>query len=184
MYFLVVISVIISAIIIFLALTYYRLVKQSQEVKVAKDNFDEQLSIRFKMFEDLIKSIGNPLYFEQTILKDIIKLRSEAQASKIIGDIRSQIDSEEKIGKITKQIELVFKSYNELKFMKNASDIQNTILEQEKKVNQFKEAYFSSIQNYNRLKMSWLGSVLNSFFSNKFQLETKKKEYAQLSVNT
>lgn len=183
MYFLVVIAVVISAIIIFLALTYYRLIKKSKDVKVAKDNLDEQLSIRFKMFEDLIKSIGNPLYFEQTILKDIIKLRSEAQASKIIGDISSQIDSEEKIGKITKQIELVFQSYNELRFMKNANDIQNTILEQEKKVSQFKDIYFNSVQNYNRLKMSWQGLVLNSLFSNKFQLEMKKR-YTQVSINT
>lgn len=150
---------------------YNRLIRYIEAVNNNKKQIDIQLDRRFKVFQSLIEVVKKYMDYEQTTLKDVVKLRGNAQAAQKQGDEQARIQSENAISKIASGINLVFEQYPDLKANQNALQLQEEIVNTENKLAFAKQAYNDSIERYNAEKKSFVQSMVVSVCSSKLDKE-------------
>lgn len=141
---------------------YNKLIGQIEAVQNNKKQIDIQLDRRFKVFESLIEVVKKYMDYEKTTLKDVVALRSQAQAAKQEGDTEGQIKAENQISKIAAGINIVFENYPDLKANQNALQLQEEIVNTENKLSFSKQAYNDSIEVYYATKKSFFESMVVS----------------------
>lgn len=187
---LIIIGLVIVLIGVFVVLTYNSLIAKSEAVENSKKQIDVQLDRRFKVFEGLISTVRKVMDYEQTVLKDIVQLRSQAQGARKRGDEKAQFAAEEKITQIANQIGVVFEQYPQLGALDNAKQLQEEIVTTESRLSFAKQSYNDSIEDYNVAKKSFFSSIVVSMFASKldhkfeyWQLsESKHKEYDEMTA--
>ena len=103
--------------------------------------------------------------YEQTTLKDVVALRSQANTAKDKGDMAGRIDAENKISKVASNINLMFEAYPTLKANQNVMQLQEEIVSTENKLAYAKQAFNDSIERYNATKKSFFESFVVSVFA-------------------
>lgn len=135
---------------------YKQILSKINEIKIYKEEINEQFDIRFKLFEQLINSIRKTMDYEQTLLTDVVLFRSQAQSAKLKNDDALQFHLENKIGKIASKLDIVLKEYEIDNF--ESINVKEEIKKQE-------EIIQSHRQNYNELVRE-LGKIKNNPISN------------------
>lgn len=174
------IIVILLIVIGFIIATYNRLIALIEEVKNNQKQIDIQLDRRYKVFESLINVVKKYMDYEKTTLKEVIALRSQAQAAHAQGDEKTRMDAENKISQIAGGLNFMFEQYPDLKANQNAMQLQEEIVNTENKLAFAKQALNNSIETYNANKKSFFTSMIVSLFKGKldfdfpyWQLDTK-----------
>lgn len=163
-----VIFIIVLAILGFAFVTIYnKLIRLIEAVKNDKKQIDIQLDRRFKVFESLINVVKKYMDYEQTTLKDVVRLRGQAQQAQSSGDEKSRMAAENGISKIASNLNLVFEQYPDLKADQNALQLQETIVSTENKLAFAKQAYNDGIERYNAYKKSFPPTIIVGMMSNK-----------------
>ena len=165
------ILIIVLAIGVFIVFTYNGLIALIEAVRNNQKQIDIQLDRRFKVFESLINVVKKYMDYEQTTLKDVVALRSQAQAAKAGGDEKGRIDAENKISQIASNINLVFEQYPELKANQNAMQLQEEIVSTENKLAYAKQAYNDSVEHYNANKKSFFTAMIVGLFKGKLDFD-------------
>lgn len=151
-------TILIIALIVcaFAVITIYnKLIRQIEAIKNNHKQIDIQLDRRYKVFESLINVVKKYMDYEQTTLKDVVRLRGEAQKAQDSGDEKGRMAAEDGISKIASNLNLVFEQYPNLKADQNALQLQETIVSTENKLAFAKQAYNDSIELYNAYKKSF-----------------------------
>lgn len=146
---------------------YNRLIRDIEAVNNNEKQIDIQLDRRYKVFQSLIEVVKNYMSYEQTTLKDIVKLRNQAQTAGQSGDTQGKIEAENAISKIASGLNVVFEQYPDLKANQNALQLQEEIVSTENKLAFAKQAYNDSIERYNAEKKSLIQSIIVSICKNK-----------------
>lgn len=175
---LLVILIIIIVAAIWCVSIYNKLIAYIEEINNNKRQIDIQLDRRFKVFESLIEVVKKYMDYEQTTLKDVVALRSQAQTAKASGDEHGRIVAEEGISKIVSGIQMVFEQYPDLKANQNAMQLQEEIVNSENKLAYAKQAYNDGIERYEAKKKSFFESMVVGLFQDKLN---KIFEYWSLS---
>ncbi|MDR3477084.1 MAG: LemA family protein [Gammaproteobacteria bacterium] len=162
----------------FIVITYNTLIAQIEATRNNQKQIDVQLDRRFKVFESLINVVKKYMDYEQTTLKDVVALRSQAQAAKASGDEQGRIAAENKISQIASGINLVFEQYPDLKANQNAMQLQEEIVSTENKLAYAKQSYNDSIEHYNATKKSFFTAMIVAMFRAKLDFDFS---YWQLS---
>lgn len=186
----IILILVVLVIIAFIVMTYNGLISKAENVENAKRQIDVQLDRRFKVFEGLINTVRKVMDYEQTVLAEVVKLRSQAQSAKAHGDDVTQFAAEDKISKIANQINVVFEQYPQLKALENAQHLQEEIVSTENKLSFAKQAYNDAVESYNVNKKSFFSSLIVSLFSSKLDhdfkywqiTEQKTKEYEEMTA--
>jgi LemA protein len=165
----VLIFIIVVAVLLFFwfIAIYNQIIRLIEAIRNNKKQIDIQLDRRFKVFESLINVVKKYMDYEQTTLKDVVKLRGQAQKAAAGGDEQGRIDAENAISRIASNINLVFEQYPDLKADKNALQLQEEIVNTENKLAYSKQAYNDSIEKYNATKKSFFQSIVVSLFRGK-----------------
>lgn len=163
---------IILAIIVVLAaaytiIIYNRLIGYIEAIRNNHRQIDIQLDRRYKVFESLINVVRKYMDYEQTTLKDVVKLRNQAQQAKDEGREQDRIQAENEISKIASGLNVVFEQYPDLKASQNAQQLQEEIVNTENKLAYAKQAYNDSIERYNAEKKSFFQSMIVALFKGK-----------------
>ncbi len=166
-----IILLLIVGIVGFVILTYNRLIAQIEAVRNNAKQIDIQLDRRFKIFESLINVVKKYMDYEQTTLKDVVALRSQAQAAHASGNEAARIDAENKISGIASGINLVFEQYPDLKANQNCMQLQEEIVSTENKLAFAKQSYNDSIEIYNANKKSFPANFVVSSFKDKLDVD-------------
>ncbi|MGD9152509.1 MAG: LemA family protein [Gammaproteobacteria bacterium] len=167
-----VIVIIIAVVLLFgIVAIYNMLIRLIEAVRNNKKQIDIQLDRRYKVFESLINVVKKYMDYEQTTLKDVVKLRGQAQQAVAKGDTKGQIEAENAISKIASGINLVFERYPDLKADKNALQLQEEIVNTENKLAYSKQAYNDSIEKYNATKKSFFQSMVVSLFKGRLDFD-------------
>jgi len=166
-----IIIVIVAILLVGIIVIYNRLIWLIEAVRNNKKQIDIQLDRRYKVFESLINVVKKYMNYEQTTLKDVVKLRGQAQQAAAKGDAKGQIDAENAISRIASNINLVFEQYPDLKADKNALQLQEEIVNTENKLAYSKQAYNDSIERYNATKKSFFQSIVVSLFKGKLAFD-------------
>jgi LemA protein len=156
----------IVAVVAFIGM-YNRLIRYIEAVNNNLKQIDIQLDRRFKVFQSLIEVVKKYMNYEQTTLKDVVKLRNQAQTASKQGDQQAKIDAENQISSIAKGINVVFENYPDLKASQNALQLQEEIVNTENKLAFAKQAYNDSIERYNADKKSFVQAFVVSCFKDK-----------------
>ena len=167
----VIIIVIAIALVFGVIAIYNKLIWLIEAVRNNKKQIDIQLDRRYKVFESLINVVKKYMNYEQTTLKDVVKLRGQAQQAVSKGDTKGQIEAENAISKIATGINLVFERYPDLKADKNALQLQEEIVSTENKLAYSKQAYNDSIEKYNATKKSFFQSIIVGLFKGKLDFD-------------
>lgn len=179
--FFIIILLLLVAVIGFAILTYNRLIGQIEAVRNNSKQIDIQLDRRFKVFESLINVVKQYMDYEKTTLKDVVALRSQAQAAHASGDEAARIAAENKISTIASGINVVFEQYPDLKANTNAMQLQEEIVSTENKLAFAKQSYNDSIEIYNVNKKVFPANLVVSAFKDKLDIDFV---YWQLAAET
>ncbi len=163
---------------VFIVMTYNKLISRAEQVENAKRQIDIQLDRRFKVFEGLINTVRKVMDYEQTVFKDVIKLRNEALQAKKSGDSQAQFEAEESISQIAKNVSVVFEQYPQLKSLDNARQLQEEIVSTENKLSFSKQSYNDAVEVFNSSKNAFFSSMIVSMFPKL----NKSFEYWQISA--
>jgi LemA protein len=167
-----VIIIVIAVVLLFgIVAIYNALIRLIEAVRNNKKQIDIQLDRRYKVFESLINVVKKYMNYEQTTLKDVVKLRGQAQQAVAKGDTKGQIEAENAISKIASGINLVFERYPDLKADKNALQLQEEIVNTENKLAYSKQAYNDSIEKYNATKKSFFQSIVVGLFKGRLDFD-------------
>jgi len=168
---LLIVIVIVAILLVGIIAIYNRLIWLIEAVRNNKKQIDIQLDRRYKVFESLINVVKKYMNYEQTTLKDVVKLRGQAQQAASKGNTKGQIDAENAISKIASNINLVFERYPDLKADKNALQLQEEIVNTENKLAYSKQAYNDSIERYNATKKSFFQSMVVGLLKGKLDFD-------------
>jgi hypothetical protein len=109
---------------------------------------------RFAIFENLLNKSMQFLDYEQTFLKEIVQLRSQAKKFKREDDLRAAFYCEEKISQLASKINILFSEFPILNKVEDADKIQEEILDMERTMLDMKTKYNSIVVNYNKTRSS------------------------------
>ena len=146
---------------------FNKLIGLIEAINNNKRQIDIQLDRRFKVFESLIETVKMSMDYERTTLKEVVALRSQAQAAKAIGNEQARMVAEDSISKIASGLNVVFEQYPELKANQNALQLQEEIVNTENKLAYSKQAYNDSVERYEAKKKSFFESFIVHLFPNK-----------------
>lgn len=166
-----IILILLVAIAGFVILTYNRLIAQIEAVRNNSKQIDIQLDRRFKVFESLINVVKKYMDYEQTTLKDVVALRSQAVAAHASGNEAARFAAENKISAIAGGLNLVFEQYPDLKANQNCLQLQEEIVSTENKLAFAKQSYNDSIEIYNANKKSFPANIIVSGFKDKLDID-------------
>lgn len=150
---------------------YNKLIRMIETVNNNNKQIDIQLDRRYKVFESLINVVRKYMDYEKTVLKDVVALRTKAQAADAKGDTEAKMAAEDAISKIATGINVVFENYPDLKANQNALQLQEEIVNTENKLAYAKQAYNDSIEQYNATKKSFFESFVVAIFKSSLDKE-------------
>lgn len=163
----IIIIVIILALIFWFVSIYNKLINMIETVNNNNKQIDIQLDRRYKVFESLINTVKNYMNYEQTTLKDVVALRSQAVNAAQKGDEQGRIAAENGISKIASGINVMFEAYPDLKANQNVIQLQEEIVNTENKLAFAKQAYNDSVERYMATKKSLPQSFIVSMAASK-----------------
>lgn len=155
----------------FVVITYNKLIALIEAVRNNQKQIDIQLDRRYKVFESLINVVKKYMDYEQTTLKDVVALRSQAQQAHASGDEASRIAAENKISQIASNLNVVFEQYPDLKANQNALQLQEEIVSTENKLAYAKQSYNDSIEIYNANKKAFFTAMIVGAFKAKLDFD-------------
>lgn len=160
--------------IIMIFLSYKSLNKKFNKVKMLREQINVHLDERFKLFEFLINDIRKIMDYEQTVLKEVVQLRIQAQSEKLKGNSKSQLLAEEQIGLIAKKINFVFEQYPQLTHAPEITNIQSDFAIKEKELAKVKKDFNTALRVFKESKQTFGGKLVCMFSGSKFntQLES------------
>ena len=151
----------------YIIMIFNRLIRYIEAISNNQKQIDIQLDRRYKVFESLIEVVKKYMDYEQTTLKNVVALRSQAQTAHSQGDEKNRIAAENDISKIASGLNLIFEQYPDLKANQNALQLQEEIVNTENKLAFAKQALNDSIETYAAEKKSFFQSLIVSLFNTK-----------------
>lgn len=157
--------VVLVLLLIYVVMTYNKIIAQIEAVKNSEYQIDVQLDRRSKVFDSLINVVKKYMDYEKTTLKDVTALRTQANEAKAKGDEKTRIAAEEQISEIARGINVQFENYPQLNADKNVMQLQEEITSTENKLAYAKQAFNDAIEIYNATKKAFFTSMVVSAFS-------------------
>ena len=144
--------VVICALLIYFILSYFILLQMEKKITDTQHLLFLYSDKRFGIFENLLNKSLNFLEYEQTFLKEIVQIRSQAKKFKQDGQLGSAFSCEEKISQLALKINLLFSEFPILNRIEDANLIQEEIISMEKTMLEMKKEYNELIFNYSKVK--------------------------------
>lgn len=168
---LLIIIILLAILLAPIVVVYNTLIAMIEAVKNNERQIDIQLDRRYKIFESLVKVVKNYMAYEQSTLKDVVALRSQALTAKAQGNPAAAMTAEGKISEIFSGLNVIFENYPELKANQNALQLQEEISNTENKLAFAKQAYNDSIERYNATKKSFFQAMIVRMFADKLDFD-------------
>jgi|AntRauTorckE5430_2_1112549.scaffolds.fasta_scaffold00008_71 LemA protein len=157
----------LGIVIVYLTYVYNRLIHLRESIRNDLKQIDIQLDRRYKVFESLISAVAKYLNYEETVLKDVVALRSQAKNAKDSGDESNWFASEGAISKIAenlpKSVNIMMEAYPDLKGSETVMKLMEEIVSTENKLSYAKQSYNDGSERFNAMMQKF---PINLFVSN------------------
>jgi len=153
-------GIVIAIVLLFVALTYNKLIQLRNKVKEAFSTMDVYLKKRYDLIPSLVEVVKGYAKHETDTLQNVTKMRSEAKQ----GNLADAIHGEMKISDALKSIFVVVESYPELKANTNFLDLQGKLSKMEEEIAFSRRYYNGSVRAYNNQCQMFPFNLIASIF--------------------
>ena len=152
---------IIILLIIFIIVTYNKLVTLKQRVQNAWSQIDVQLQRRFDLIPNLVETVKKYMEHEKDTLEKVTSLRSSWANAKTIDE---KIDLENELSSTLKTIMAVAENYPDLKANQSFATLQNELSGTENKIAYSRQFYNDTVTIYNTKRETFPSNIIASIF--------------------
>ena len=165
--------VVIVAVILWLVVTYNRLITLRTRAKEAWADIDVQLKRRYDLIPNLVETVKGYAAHEKEVLQKVTEARTRAMAADTVED---KAKAENFLSSTLKSLFAVAESYPDLKASQNFLELQRELRDTEDKVQAARRFYNTNIRDLN-IKIETFPSNLIAR-----QFGFKKMEYFELET--
>ncbi len=141
-----IILIIIVLILIYVGVTYNKLVVLRNRVKDQWSQIDVQLKRRFDLIPNLVETVKGYASHEKDTLEAVVKARNEYLSSDTPED---KIAANNDLNKVVTKLFALAESYPELKADTSFRELQTTLTETEDKISYARQFYNDVVMKYN-----------------------------------
>lgn len=139
--------IVIVILILVLALMYNSLVSKKNQVENIFASVDTVLKKRYNLIPNLVASVEKYMEHEKSLLKEVTRLRTQANQPGISDDRKVALDKQ--ISSTLGSIMVAVENYPELKANENVMHLQATLSEIEEQISASRRAYNQAVTDYN-----------------------------------
>ena len=169
----IVLLVIAGVLLIAVISAYNKMVKYRNKIKQSLALVDIQLKLRFDLIPNLVNTIKGYAKHEQTLFKDVIKLRNQAANST---DEKEKLEFANKLVPQMKNIIAVAEGYPELKSSAMFKSLMDQLVDIEDRLVAARRIYDSNVNAYNTTIEVFPNNILG------FMFEFKKEEMFKIDA--
>lgn len=148
-------------IILWLALSYNKIVNGRAKVENSWGQINVQLKKRADLIPNIVQTVSGYAKHEQETLTKVIEARNKYMTADTPKDV---MDSSNQIAGFMGKLFAVAEQYPELKANQNFLDLQRQLEEIENKISMYRQFYNDTVMLYNRLLITFPKSIPASIF--------------------
>ncbi|MFC1663903.1 LemA family protein [Patescibacteria group bacterium] len=173
--------IIAGLIILWVILTYNRLILLSNRAKEAWSDIDVQLKRRYNLIPNLVETVKGYASHERELFEKVTKARSQAMGAQ---SVKEKGEAENFLSSTLKSLFAVAENYPDLKASTNFLELQRELRDTEDKIQAARRFYNTNAMDLNTKIESFPVNIIAKVF--KFKLieffETEGKEREPVSV--
>ena len=168
-----IIAGIVAVVILFVVLTYNRLVKARQMVREGWSGIDVQLKKRANLIPNLVAAVKGYMKHERDLLEKVAELRARAAGMSAASPHERQA-VEQEISSLLGRIMVAVENYPDLKANQNVLDLQQQLARIEHDIQMARRYYNGAVRDNNVLVESFPSNLIARYF------HFEKAEYFEL----
>ncbi|MCD6403319.1 MAG: LemA family protein [Candidatus Aenigmarchaeota archaeon] len=157
----VVVIVVVVAFLLYLVLTYNRLVDLKILVENARAQIDVQLKRRFDLIPNLVETVKGYAKHEKEVFEKVAKLRTQFLKT---SDTTERIELNNKLTETLKTIFAVAERYPKLRASENFKELQKELERTEDKIAYMRQFYNDVVYRYNKAVKQFPSNIVATIF--------------------
>ncbi|NLF38638.1 LemA family protein [bacterium] len=158
-----VITVVVAVlVVIFLVLTYNRLVGLRNRVKNAWSQIDVQLKRRYDLIPNLVETAKGYMKHEQQTLEKVVQARAMAMNAQ---GVAAKADAENHLTQTLKSLFALAENYPDLKANQNMLQVQEELTSTENRIAFARQHYNDSTMTYNNAIQMFPSNIIAGMFN-------------------
>lgn len=156
----IVLGVIAGLLLLWLVLTFNKIVRLENRIENAWAQIDVQLKRRADLIPNLVNTVEGYKEFEQEVLENVTRARAQLQQSRGQGDREGAMQAEGMLEQALGRLFAVAEDYPELKANENFLALQDELAHTENKVAFARQAYNDAVLNFNNMIEQFPGMLV------------------------
>ncbi len=152
----------VAAIVLWIIVSYNRLIALKNQTLNSWKQIDVQLKRRHDLIPNLVETVKGVMKFEQTTLTQVIEARNKAMAAQGIGEKAQQ---ENVLTGALRQLFALTESYPNLKSNENVSRLQEELSTTENKISFARQFYNDVATQFNILQQAFPTNLIAQVFA-------------------
>ncbi len=157
------ISLVAAAIVLYVIITFNRLVRTRQMANEAWSGIDVQLKRRSELVPNLVETVKGYAGHERSVLDEVTRLRGTARALPQ-DDVASRAQAEGALSLALGKLVALAENYPDLKASANFLDLQQQLSQLETELQMARRYYNGAVRNQNVLAQSFPSNLIAGLF--------------------
>ena len=149
-------------VVLIVVVTYNRLVKLRETVRMAWAQIDVLLKRRHDLIPNLVATVKGYAAHESQTLEAVVSARNTALTAG--ASVADRAKAEGALGGALRRLMVVAEAYPELRANTNFVSLQNELANTENEISQHRQAYNGIVQSYNTSVMSFPANLMAGMF--------------------
>jgi LemA protein len=144
-----IIIILIVAIVLWVILSYNRLVSLRNRAKEAWADIDVQLKRRYDLIPNLIETVKGYAAHEKEVFEKVTEARTKAMGARESGNLKKMAEAENYLAQTLKTLFAVAENYPDLKASQNFLELQRDLTDTEDKIMYARRFYNANVRDLN-----------------------------------
>ena len=176
----------ILLLLIWVAVTFNRLINLRNLIKNAWSNVDTELKRRYDLIPNLVETVKGYAAHERDVLQRLTEARSRAVAS--TGSPATQAKDENELVRALRQTYVVVEAYPDLKANQNFLKLQGELINTEDRIQAARRYFNGNVKDMNNCVQMFPSNLIASIFgfsaAEYFEIEdTRQREVVQVKLS-
>jgi LemA protein len=177
------VCLLLIVVIVWLIVTYNKLVRQRNQVEASWAQIDVQLKRRYDLIPNLVETVKGYAAHEKGTLDAVVQARANAVANSN-ADPAARADAENAVSQTLGRLFALAEAYPNLKANENFMALQSELANTEDKIAYSRQFYNSAVQTYNNATQTLPSNIIAGImgFKTKSYFETAEGERGPVQV--
>lgn len=180
-----IILAVIFVVLIWVILTYNRLIVLKNRTQEAWSDIDVQLKRRYDLIPNLVETVKGYASHEKSVFENVTKARTAAMTAEQSGDPKKMAEAENMLSGTLKSLFAVAENYPDLKASANFLELQRELSDTENKIQASRRFYNTNVRDMNITIQSFPVNIVAGIFNFKkrdfFEIAETEKEPVKVS---